>query len=189
MHNRSSFGIYAQSLRVWAIAPFSFLERIFQIERYIYAQSLDSWGDSAFSMLERELQIERHICSIARFIGRFAPFVRRFDGNRRRNDGQDDDEKRRKDGIIFLKKISGQIGDERTGISADKRFPIMRLRIGEISAQDGASGNTSRIHDRRRNERAFDDERSTIRIAIFDEVVNLYPHPRHERYRTGNRSE
>ena len=109
--------------------------------------------------------------------------------NRRRNDGQDDDEKRRKDGIIFLKKISGQIGNERTGISTDKRFPIMRFRIGEVSAQDGASGDTSRIHDRRRDERAFDDEWSTIRIAIFDEVVNLYPHPRHERYRTGNRSE
>ena len=163
MRNRSIVGIYALSLDFGAIAP--------------------------FSMLKRELQTERHICSIARFISRFAPFVRCFDGNRRRNDGQDDDEKRRKDGIIFLKKISGQIGNERTGISTDKRFPIMRFRIGEVSAQDGASGDTSRIHDRRRDERAFDDEWSTIRIAIFDEVVNLYPHPRHERYRTGNRSE
>ena len=96
MRNRSIVGIYALSLDFGAIAP--------------------------FSMLKRELQTERHICSIARFISRFAPFVRCFDGNRRRNDGQDDDEKRRKDGIIFLKKISGQIGNERTGISTDKQI-------------------------------------------------------------------
>ena len=58
MRYRSIIGIYALSLRVWAIALFSMIESVFQIERYIYALSLDYWD----------------ICAIARFWGNRAFF-------------------------------------------------------------------------------------------------------------------
>ena len=85
-----------------------------------------------------------------------------------------------------MEKKGRYIGKGCADIGADERFPIMRLRVGEISAQDNARSNAGRVKQRGGDERTFHDIRPMGGIAVGDDVVNLNADARRKGNARGN---